>query len=288
MRITSAGHAVFAATMIALGILGLIQGDFLQALQVSKGLPGREVWAYVWACITLACGIGLLWQRSAAVAARVLLALFVLLTLLFKARFLFLQPTVEGTYQSLGENAVLVAGAWVLYAWFAADWDRQHLGFATGERGVRSARVLYALAMIGFGLSHFVYLNLTAPLVPAWLPWHVGWAYFTGCAYLAAAVAMLTGVCARLAAVLSTAQMAGFSLLVWVPMLVTGHASAFQQSEFVASCALTVAGWVVADSYRGMPWLAGKRSRVSGAAGKEAIPGRGGRPNQHRGGVTRD
>jgi uncharacterized membrane protein len=268
MRIESVGQAVFAVTMIGLGILGLIKGDFLQAFQVPKGLPGREVLAYVYACISLGCGIGLLWRRSAAAAARLLLALFLLLTLLFKARFVFIQPAVEGTYQSLGENAVLVAGAWVLYAWLAGDWDRQRLGFATGDGGVRIARALYALAMIAFGLSHFVYLNLTAPLVPVWLPWHVGWAYFTGCAYLVAGVAMLLGVGARLAAVLSTAQMGGFTLLVWAPMMLTGHPTPFQQSEFVASWALTAAGWVVADSYRGMPWLAsGKRSPVSGAAG---------------------
>jgi uncharacterized membrane protein len=268
MRIASVGHAAFSVTMIALGILGLIKGDFLQVWQVPKGLPGRELLAYVGACISLASGIGLLWRRSAAFAARVLLAFFLLLTLLFKARFVLLQPTVEGTYQSLGENAVLVVGAWVLYAWFATDWDRQHLGFATGDGGVRIARVLYALAMIAFGLSHFAYLNLTAPLVPVWLPWHVGWAYFTGCTYLAAGVAMLIGVYARLAAVLSTAQMGGFTLLVWVPMMVIGHVSAFQQGEFVVSCALTAAGWVVADSYRGTPWFAsGRRSLVGGARG---------------------
>jgi uncharacterized membrane protein len=255
MRIATVGHALFAATVIALGILGLVKGDLLQAWEVPKGLPGREVLAYACACICLGGGIGLFWQRSAAFAARALLASFLLLTLLFKARFVFLQPTVEGTYQSLGENAVVVAGTWVLYAWFASEWDRRHIGFAIGDRGVRVARVLYALAMIAFGLSHFAYLNLTAPLVPAWLPWHVGWAYFTGGAYLAAGVAMLIGVWARLAAVLSTAQMGGFTLLVWVPMMATGHISAFQQGEFVVSWALTAAGWVVADSYGGMPWL---------------------------------
>lgn len=269
MRIASVGHAVFAATLIAIGILGLVKGDFVSIWEpVPKGVPAREVLAYLCALVSLGAGAGLLWGKTAAAAARVLLGYLILWTLLFKARFILLHPTVEGSYQSNGENWALVAGAWVLYAWFATHWDRQHFGFATGDRGVRIARVLYALAMIAFGLSHFAYLNLTAPLVPAWLPWHVGWAYFTGCTYLAAGVAMLIGVCARLAAVLSTAQMGGFTLLVWVPMMVTGHVSAFQQGEFVVSCALTAAGWVVADSYRGMPWFAtGKRSPVSSAAG---------------------
>jgi hypothetical protein len=146
--------------------------------------------------------IVLLWQRT--VVARLLFVYLLLWLLLFKLRFILLQLGVEGSYQTCGENAVVVAGAWVLYAWFATDWDRRRLGFATGDMGVRVARVLY-------GLSYFAYVNLTAPLVPCWLPWHVGRAYFTGAAYLAAGIAVLIGVC--------------------------------------------TAAWVVADSYRGTPWL---------------------------------
>jgi hypothetical protein len=35
-----------------------------------------------------------------------------------------------------------------------------------------------------------------------------------------------------------------------------GHISAFQWGEFVVTCALMAGGWMVADSYRGMPWFA--------------------------------
>ncbi|HEV2284622.1 MAG TPA: hypothetical protein VGR80_01165 [Steroidobacteraceae bacterium] len=251
------GRAVFAVTLIGVGIAGLLCGDFVGVWGgVPRGTPARAQLALVCALVSVAAGAGLLWRRTALATARALLVGLVLWALLFKGRFVLSQPLTEGTWQSLGENAVLVAGVWVLYASLAGEADRRRAGFATGERGVRIARVIYALAMAAFGFSHFAYLDLTAPLVPAWLPWHVGWAYFTGAAYLAAAVAMLVGVWARLAAVLSTLQMGGFTLLIWVPMALSGPMSPFRRGEFILSWTLTAAGWVVADSYRGSAWRA--------------------------------
>lgn len=260
MRIASVSHAVFAVTLIALGIVGLIQGGFIAGWEgVPKTLPAHEVLAYLCAVISLACGLGLLWRRSAVIAARVLLVYMLLWMVLVKGRYIVLAPLVEGSWQFAGETAVVVAAAWVLYAWFATDWDRRRLGFAVGDHGMRIGRVIYALAMLAFGLSHFFYLNLTAPLVPGWLPWHVGWAYFFGATYIATGLGMLIGVYVRLAAVLSTVQMGLFTLLAEMPPVFTGHASAFQWDEFGVSWLITVAAWVVADSYRGTSWLVASR-----------------------------
>ncbi len=261
MRIVSVGHAVFAATLIALGVTSLITGEFAAIWQpVPQGIAGREALIYLCAFVSLACGIGVLWKPGADTAARVLFVYLLLWMLLFKLPYILRAPGIEVNYQSCGETAVLVAGAWVLYAGCAGGWDRRWLRFAVADRGIRLARVLYALALIAFGLSHFAYVNLTAPLVPRWLPAHAAWAYLTGSAYLAAAVAVLAGLWARLAAALSALQMGLFTVLVWVPAVAWGPASASQRAELVVSWALTAAAWVVADSYRDTPWLAlGKR-----------------------------
>ena len=255
MRIASAGHAGFAGIMIALGIQGLVKGDFTTVWQpVANGAPAREVLIYLCASISLASGIGLLWRGTAAIAALVLLVSFVLWFLLWRVRALFLATLVEGAW-SCGETMAMIAGAWVLYAAFATGWERHGLGFATGEKGVRIARVLYGLALIPFGYAHFAYIRHTADMVPRWLPWHLGWAYFTGATFIAASVAILVGVFARLAAALSALQMGLFGLLVWVPIMAAGPVSDFQRSEVATTLALTAAGWVVADSYRGMGWF---------------------------------
>jgi uncharacterized membrane protein len=255
--VVSVGHALFAVTMIALGVIGLIKSQYVSIWTgIPKTLPAREMLPYLCAFISLITGIGLLWQRTALIASRVLFITLIVWMLLFRVSHLFVTPTALPYWWACGESAVMVAAAWVLYVWFAGDGNEKRFSFPRGNKGLRIARILYGLGMIPFGIAHFIYLKFTYPLVPDWLPWHVFWAYFTGCTFIAAGIAMISGVYARLAATLSGWQMGLFTVLVWIPILFAGRATDFQKGEFVASCMLTAAAWVVAESYRGIPWFA--------------------------------
>src|SRR5947207_7375802 len=109
IHIASFGHAVFAATMIALGIMGLIKGGFVQIWTgVPKGMPARAALAYLCAVISLGSGIGLLWRRATAVASRVLLTTLVLWMLLFRVPLIVRAPTSSGMWWACGEIAVMM------------------------------------------------------------------------------------------------------------------------------------------------------------------------------------
>src|SRR5262245_37133172 len=230
IRIVSASHPAFAAMMIAIGIHGLVKNDFDPLWQpVPAGVPARTLLMHLSAWIPLVTGVGLLIKPLAALAARVLLAFF-LIWLVLRVVYVFISPVVNFWWPT-GQIAVMVAAAWILCIRLGEAWYARLLSFMFGNRGVRIARTLYGLALIPFGVAHFLYLQATVVDVPKWLGWPVGWSYFTGGALIAAGIAIVVGVFARLAAMLSALEMALLTLLVWVPVVLQG-ANAGQWAEF--------------------------------------------------------
>jgi uncharacterized membrane protein len=248
----STARTVFAATMVALGILGLIYGDFAvqwQRIPIAQ-LPGRTALAYVSAAIELLAGIGLLATGTRRIAAGVLAVFILLWAVLLKLPAVVVVPQMEATWLGLGEITVMLAGSWVLYATHADKGGNHRLTGLVGTRGIRHARWLFALSLPTIGLSHFIYLPQTLELVPAWLPFPIGWAYLTGAGNIAACLGILFGVWPRLAATLEAAMLSIITVLVWGPGLVTHAGDRMQWTAFVISAAIAGAAWVVAGSYR--------------------------------------
>src|SRR6059058_2125225 len=130
-------------------------------------------------------------RPSVILACRVLFPFLLLWLALLKLRGLFLAPHVMVSWEAFGEIAATSAGGWCLYAAHAGAWEEWHLKFAIGESGLRAARLLLVAALAMIGLSHFVYHDLTASLVPKWMRFPLGWTYLTGAGSLAAAAGML-------------------------------------------------------------------------------------------------
>ena len=239
---------LFAAGMIGLGILALVYGDFALVWQpVPLWIPGRTALAYGSGLIMLLGGVGLLFRATAAWSARILFP-YLIVWLLLKVPALLVAPGMEAVWLGFGELAVLLAGGWLLFAKLAGLREGSPLTFATGENSIRLARMLFAVSLIPIGLSHLVYVKATVELVPAWLPYRVGWAYLTGAGQISCGLGVLFSIFPRVAAMAEAGMISLFTLLVWGPAILAAPRTRLPWTAFFISWAIASAAWVVAQN----------------------------------------
>jgi uncharacterized membrane protein YphA (DoxX/SURF4 family) len=229
---------------MALGLLGLAWGDFLPGQPVPSGFPVRTVLAYAAGALILLTGSAIEWRKTAAWAAAGLTAYYtVVVVLLMNGHLLLTQYAQYGSYENLAEQLAIASGALIVFAATA------NIRTATAARLKRLGQVAIGVCALVFGGAHFVYMNLTAPLVPKWLPpSQIFWGYATGVCFFAAGLAFLTGIQARLAAILLTVMIASFAVLIHEPTLFADPHSRFNWSESAINFAILGAAWVLADS----------------------------------------
>src|SRR5471032_3458498 len=238
------GWRVLGLGVMALAMVALAWGDFDPGQSVPKAFPDRTVLAYAAAVFMLVAGAAVEWRRTTAWGAAALAAYYALIVvILMNGRVVLAHYAEFGTYSGLAEQLAITAGGLIVYA-ASAKIDAR-----LAARLTRLGQLAFGVCALIFGGAHFFYMNLTAPLVPKWLPpTQEFWAYATGVCHFAAGVAILTGVQARLAAILLTVMFASFTPLVHLPMLLADHASHMNWTENVVNLALTGVAWVVADS----------------------------------------
>jgi uncharacterized membrane protein len=250
--------ALCALGLLGIGILGLIYGDFALVWQpVAPWFPARTALAYFTGALEVLTALALLFRTTAHWAVRVLLPGIVLWQLL-KVPDLIAAPTVEASYLSYGETALLLAGAWTLFACLANLAPSSPFAFLTGERSLRLGRLYLGLWIIPIGLSHIVYHEATVLLIPAWIPYRLFFAYLTGAGQIASGLGLIFNVLPRAAAYAEAAQLWIYTFLLWVPAVLYGPSADVQAvfgtssgprmpwtallvTWFPAACALVVA-----------------------------------------------
>ena len=119
-----------------------------------------------------------------------------------------------GPWTVIFEILAMVGGAWILAANFPRDTSVPEPSESLLFRLAVVGRYLIAISWVVFGVQHFLYAGFVASLVPAWIPWHLFWAYFVGVAFIAAALAIAANKMMRLTGVLL-----GTMFLLWVVVL---------------------------------------------------------------------
>ena len=238
------GWRVWGLGIIALGAVCLAFGDFHPGQPVPKDFPVRTELAYAVAVFMLVAGAAVEWRRTLPWAAAVLSAYWLIVVVVLMNGRVWLAHYAEFLpYESTAIQLAIAAGGLIVYANTAA------IDAGRAARLTRIAQIAFGICALVFGTAHFVYLTLTAPLVPKWLPpSQEFWGYATGIFHIAGGLAILTGVKARLAAILLTVMFALFSVMVHIPMAIADPANHWIWNENAVNLALIGAAWVVADS----------------------------------------
>jgi uncharacterized membrane protein YphA (DoxX/SURF4 family) len=240
------GWRVYGLGVMALGIACLVFGEFDPGQPVPEHFPARIALAYAAGAFMVAAAAAVEWRRTAAWGAAALAVYFGLfVVILMDGRVLLTQYAVYVTYEDIAMQLAIAAGGLIVFAGTAK------IAAGLAARLTRLGQLAFGVCALVFGGAHFIYMNMTAPMVPKWLPpGQVFWGYVTGIGFVAAGIAILTGVQARLAAILLTAMLALFGLLANGPILLADHSTHWNWSESAVNLAVTGAAWVVADSLR--------------------------------------
>jgi len=234
------GRPVYALSAICLGLIGLWWRDFAGVWQPLDNLGiefNRPVVAAVYALAFLAAGAAALWPTAARVALPTLAFLHGLAMLGWMPRVI-----THGAWTGFFEMFSLTIAAVVGYA------RLQPLTSVPAAKTIEMGRVMFSICLVVFGLSHFVYGEETARMVPPWLPpGPMFWAYATGALYVLAGIAIAARMQAVLAARLTVAMMLVINGLVWLPMLID-KPEHFNWCGNAITFAMAAAAWVLADA----------------------------------------
>ena len=239
------GWISLALSLLGLGMLGFVTGDFALNWQpVPSSVPARTTLAYITAALVWVLGAGLLFDRYRYAFAVATAAAFLVWAVLLHGPGVVADPLNVLPWLGFTERLQVAAGALVLAV-------AQVPGTPFARWGMLAAKISFGVSLPIFGLSHWAYAQFTADMIPGFIPAHLFWAYFTGACHIAAGVAILTNVLARVAAVLFAVMVSGFVLLLHLPRVIGDPGSRNEWTMIVIAMTMTGAAWCMAGCLAG-------------------------------------
>lgn len=188
------GRWIFSLAIVALGVENIVcacgwfpaPGPSSHSMPVLPFMPAIPWLVILFSLLWVACGVGLLIQRWLRPAAYTLGATYIFWTLVHVLPQYIAAPgnmglrTIVFEPLSLACIALLLPGPAATPKWLSI-----------------SCRAVIAIAMIVFGVDHFIGIVFIGSLIPNWIPLHEPWVAIFGVIFIAAGIGIGSGVLER-------------------------------------------------------------------------------------------
>jgi uncharacterized membrane protein len=206
--LTTAGRIFYALAILGFGVQYALYGH------LRRGLPLCPIWlhpntilAYALAALCIASGLALLTTWRTTTISLILGLAFLGTAALYLMHVNYVAYDGDGRTLFL-ECLSLAASALILH------------GLSSGSRyTLMPGRLFFAIAMIVFGIQHFLYVRFLSTLVPHYLPGHHLWVIGTGLALIAAGLSIATTIEDRYASYGLFVLFFGWLVLLHIPRI---------------------------------------------------------------------
>lgn len=251
----SVGGTVFAMGLVAIAAQTFIVSDFVTELQpVPAGIAGRTLLAYVNAAAVLVAVAGILANYRVRLFALMLTCVLFIWIALLHAPRVAAHLAIGAAWTPALEILAMAGGALMLTRLSGHDRSLSPQWNARLDGAARLGLICFGITLPAFGALHFIYNEYVANVIPAWIPGHLFWAYFTGVAHIAAGLAIITSLMtgyvrlARLAAALFALMAGTWVVILHLPRALAAMNSRPEWTSMFVAMALCGAGLLALET----------------------------------------
>ena len=146
-------------------------------------------------------------------------------------------------------TAVSMCAAGFLLFLIALWAARAEIAQARGlDKIVASSNLCFAIPLAVFGALHLSGVDFVLPLVPSYMPWRLFWAYFVGCALLAASLSIATKIQVRWSGLLFGIMMFLFVGMLMIPGALATPRDRIAWTIVIRESSFAGGGWILAGN----------------------------------------
>lgn len=206
-----------------MGLLTIYYHDFPYMLIPlnHSSIPYLEILAYTSGGMLILAGACIVFEKK---TRTVSLVTGTVLLLIFCFYFIPYQLEVSsnsmdfGDWENAAKELALSGGAFVIAGGYTGKNENPVIRYLTNL--IPLGTILFSVAIISFGIDHFLFARKAADYVPSWIPYHLFWMYFTGTALFGSGLVIILKIRPRLAAVLLGTMIFTWFIILHMPRVI--------------------------------------------------------------------